>query len=112
MELLQAKDWVKTVIRSLSQFSERTWLILSEQSDVCAETKKIGPSIIFERLWQEIDIKKAINRLLANRRFEFDIERAIFLNMLHRLMVSGSDRFCDKWRGDYLIEGTEDLSIH
>jgi transposase len=112
MDRLQAKGRVETLIRSLSRFSERAMLILSGQSDVSAEAVKIGPPIIFERLWKETGISKAIKGLLQDRRFEFDVERAIFLTVLHRLMVSGSDRFCERWRRDYLLEGTEDLDLH
>jgi transposase len=112
MDRMQAKGRVETLIRSLSRFSERAMLILTGQSDVSAEAVKIGPPIIFERLWKETGIGKAIKGLLQDRRFEFDVERAIFLTVLHRLMVSGSDRFCERWRRDYLIEGTEDLDLH
>ncbi|MCP3955952.1 MAG: IS1634 family transposase, partial [Desulfobacterales bacterium] len=112
MDRLQEKDRVQTLIRSLSRFSEKALLILSGQSDVSAEAVKIGPAIIFERLWKETGIQGAIKKVLAGRRFEFDVERAIFLTVLHRLMVSGSDRFCEKWRQDYRIEGTENLDLH
>jgi len=112
MDQLQAKGRVETLIRSLSRFSEKTMLILSGRSDISADALKIGPSIIFERLWKETGIQKAIKRLLIDRRFEFDVERAIFLTVLHRLMVSGSDRFCERWRRDYLINGTEQLDLH
>ena len=112
MDQLQAKGRVETLIRSLSRFSEKTMLILSGKSDISADAVKIGPSIIFERLWKETGIKKAIQRLLIDRRFEFDVERAIFLTVLHRLMVSGSDRFCERWRRDYHINGTEQLDLH
>ena len=112
MDQLQAKGRVETLIRSLSRFSEKTMLILSGRSDISADALKIGPSIIFERLWKETGIQKAIKHLLRDRRFEFDVERAIFLTVLHRLMVSGSDRFCERWRRDYLINGTEQLDLH
>jgi transposase len=112
MDQLQDKGRVETLIRSLSRFSEQTMLILSGQSDISADAIKIGPSIIFERLWKETGIQKAIQRLVIGRRFEFDVERAIFLTVLHRLMVSGSDRFCERWRRDYNINGTEHLDLH
>jgi transposase len=112
LDQLQAKDRVETLIRSLSRFSEKTMLILSGKSDVSADAVKIGPPIIFQRLWQETGIQKAIQRLLVDRRFEFDVERAIFLTVLHRLMVSGSDRFCERWRRDYNIKGAEQLDLH
>jgi len=50
--------------------------------------------------------------LLEGRRFEFDVERAIFLTVLHRLFSGGSDRSCAKWRRDYKIDGIEDLDLH
>jgi transposase len=112
MDRLQEKDRVETLIRSLSRFSEKVLLILSGKSDVSAASKKIGPGLIFERLWEELGIKKVIKDLLYPRKFEFDVERAIFLTVLHRLFVSGSDRSCEKWHRDYKIRGVEGLSLH
>lgn len=112
LDRLHSEGRVETLIRSLSKYSEKVLLILSSKSDVSASGKKIGPSLIFERLWYDLGIKKAIKRLLAGRKFEFDVERAIFLTVLHRLMVSGSDRSCDRWRRDYAIEGVDDIELH
>ena len=112
LDQLHAKGSIETLIRSLSRFSEKVLLILSGKSNVSASAKKIGPALIFERLWEELGIKKGIKHLLSERNFELDVERAIFLTVLHRLFPSGSDRFCDKWRRDYVIEGVEELSLH
>jgi hypothetical protein len=112
MDQLQEKGRVETLIRSLSRFSEQTLLIISGKSDISADAKSIGPGLIFERLWQASGIQAAINRLLGERKFKFDVERAIFLTVVHRLMISGSDRFCDKWRRDYLISGMDELQLH
>ena len=87
-------------------------LVLSGKSDIVALIKKIGPSLIFERLWKELGIQNVIKYLLIDRKFGFDVERAIYLTVMHRLSVSGSDRFCDRWRRDYLIDGMEDISLH
>src|SRR5436309_3345885 len=75
-------------------------------------TRRIGPALIFERLWQQTGCRHVIEQLLKGRRFEFDVERAIFLTVLHRLFASGSDRAADKWRQDYQIEGCDDLQLH
>jgi transposase len=113
MDELQKNDRVETLIRSLSRFSEKVLLILSGKSqEVNAASKKIGPALIFERLWEELGIKKVIKDLLSNRKFEFDVERAVFLTVLHRLFVSGSDRSCEKWHRDYMVNAVEDLSLH
>jgi transposase len=112
LDQLHAKGNIETLIRSLSRFSEKALLILSGKSDVSATSKKIGPALIFERLWEELGVKKVIKDLLSSRKFEFDVERAIFLTVLNRLFVSGSDRSCEKWHRDYKIEGVEGLSLH
>jgi hypothetical protein len=112
MDQLQERGRIETLIRSLSRFSERTMLILTGNSDVMADAKKIGPALIFERLWECTGIKAAIQKALKGRNFQFNVERAIFLTVLHRLMVSGSDRFCDRWHRDYIIEGVEGLDLH
>ena len=112
LDQLQDKDRVETLIRSLSRFSEKALLILSGQSEVSAEAVTIGPALIFQRLWKESGIEGCIKALVRGRKFEFDVERAIFLTVLHRLMVSGSDRFCDKWRRDHRIPGTKALDLH
>jgi Transposase DDE domain len=53
-----------------------------------------------------------LGELLADRGFEFAVERAVFASVLHRLFVSGSDRSCDKWMADYRIEGIDGLELH
>jgi len=114
MDWLREGGNIETIIRSLSRFSEKAFLVLSarDNADVRATAKKIGPALIFERLWHELGIDKIIHRLLKGRKFAFDVERAIFLTVLHRLFVSGSDRCCDRWRRDHRIDGIESLSLH
>jgi len=111
MDELSAKGRVETLIRSLSRFSEQAMLIITGKSDVALEAKKIGPSLIFERLWQQTGIGAAIRKQAAERKFEFDVERAVFLTVLHRLLVSGSDRFCDRWHQDYVIKGVGGIEL-
>lgn len=112
MDQLRAKGEIETLARSLSRFSEGVLLVLSGKSDLNAEAKKIGPDLIFERLWRELGIDEILHRLLAVRKFGFNVERAIFLTVLHRLFTSGSDRSCDRWHRDYRIQGVDDLSLH
>jgi len=50
--------------------------------------------------------------LLRERGFEFPVERAVYLTVLHRLFESGSDRAADKWRRDVSVPGAENLGLH
>jgi transposase len=112
MDEIQKKGEIENLVRSLSRFSEKVLMVLSGKGQVDAVAKRIGPALIFDRLWKEIGIQKILGSLLSSRKFEVDVERAIFLVVLHRLFVSGSDRGCDKWRRDYIIEGVDDISLH
>src|SRR5512147_111993 len=75
-------------------------------------TRRIGPALIFQRLWQQTGCQRAIEQLLDGRRFACDVERAIFLTVLHRLFDPGSDRAAEKWRTDYQIDGCDGLQLH
>ena len=112
MDQLEHKAQIETLVRSLSRFSEKVLLVVSGKSDVDATARKIGPALIFQRLWKELGIGKILHRLLAERKFEFDVERAVFLTTLHRLFPSGSDRYCQRWHRDYVIEGVEEICLH
>ena len=111
MDELSAKGRVETLIRSLSRFSQQAILIITGKSDVSLAAKKIGPALIFERLWKQTGIGEAIRKQASERKFGFDVERAVFLTVLHRLMVSGSDRFCDRWHQDYAIDGVDGMEL-
>jgi Transposase DDE domain len=74
--------------------------------------RRIGPDLVFGHLWQESGLPEALRTLLKGRRFEFDVERAIYLTVLHRLFARGSDRAAERWRDDYLLPGTERLELH
>ncbi|HEY9069629.1 MAG TPA: IS1634 family transposase [Candidatus Ozemobacteraceae bacterium] len=113
LDRLRRQGEIEPLVRSLSRFSGKVLLVLSGQSDdLHATAKKIGPALIFERLWKELGIGQVLRGLLSQRKFEFDVERAVFLSVLHRLFVSGSDRSCDKWHRDYVVQGVEGLSLH
>ncbi|MDO9576314.1 MAG: IS1634 family transposase [Candidatus Cloacimonadales bacterium] len=109
---MQDKGEIERLIRSFSRFSRKSVLLLSHQSNLRTQIKKIGPVLIFDRLWQETGIASILKNQLSERKFEFDVERAVFITVLHRLMSCGSDRNCDYWRRDYKLPGTEELSLH
>ncbi len=112
LDQLQVRGEIESIIKSLARFSEKVVMVLSGKSQVQASAKKIGPALIFERLWKELGIKNVIDSLLADRKFCFDVERAIFLTVVHRLFVSGSDRSCIKWQRDYSLQGVDGIDLH
>ncbi len=112
MDQLKAKGEIEKLTRSLAKYSDKALMVLSGKSEPSALTYKIGPSLIFERLWEESGIRSVILEQLEQRNFSFPVERALFLTVMHRLLVSGSDRFCQRWRRDYRIKGTDQIQLH
>ena len=109
---LAASGAVDQLLRSGARFAERL-MVLAEGTAAEPDTgvTSIGPALIFERLWRETGCRDTIRSLFAGRRHRFDVERAVFMTVLHRLMVSGSDRSAMRWRRDQVIEGADGLDL-
>jgi len=114
LDVLQATGKIDALLSSCSRFAEKVSVLDAHKRGqlLPAETIKIGPPKVFDRLWEHLGIKRIIKKLLGNRKYEFDVERAIFLTVLHRLMVSGSDRSAERWCRGYAIEGIDELELH
>jgi hypothetical protein len=68
--------------------------------------------VIVQRLWQACGIADVLSELVARRRFDFAVGRALFLTVLHRLVAPGSDRAAERWGHDYAIPGVDSLELH
>ena len=114
LDQLLADGRLDALVQSLGRFSEKL-AVLGARSlgdSVTARSSRIGPALIFQRLWEACSIDEVLKHLLRDSRFEFSVERAIFLTVLHRLFTPGSDRAAEKWRGDYTIPGAGALGLH
>src|SRR5450432_3348242 len=114
LDELLANGQLDVLIQSLSRFSEKLAVLgaHAQGDSIVTHSTRIGPALIFHRLWQSCSIDKVLTALLKDRRFEFPVERAVFLTVLHRLVAPGSDRAAEKWKDDYAIEGVADLDLH
>ena len=114
LDELLANGQLDVLIQSLSRFSEKLAILgaHAQGDSIVTHSTRIGPALIFDRLWQFCSIDKVLSALLADRRFGFSVERAIFLTVLHRLFAPGSDRAAEKWKDDYTVEGVSGLSLH
>jgi len=112
VEQLQSGGELDGLLRSLSQYSPQALALVCGQSQPTTRTWKLGPALVFERLWQRVGLGEILNGLLAGRGFGFAVERAIFVTVLHRRCLSGSDRQAERWRCGYWLPGTEGLALH
>ena len=110
-DVLHASGELDRLIASLARHSERA-MVLSDMEAGRLACIRIGGPLLFGRLWERLGLGAVANDLLDGRGFEFALERAVFVSVLHRLFVSGSDRSCEKWMSDYAIPGVADLRLH
>ncbi len=112
VEELQAKGSIDALVSSLSKFSPNALALIAGESAPDTHALMIGPVLLFERLWQQLKLEQILKELLRERHFGFDVERAIFLSVLHRICCGGSDRHSHQWKEDQEMAGVSQLSLH
>jgi hypothetical protein len=114
LDELEASGQLDRLLRSGARFVQQAMVLDAMRTgEVPAITvRRIGPALLFERLWVETGCQSVITALARRRGHRFRLERAVFLTVLHRLMRGGSDLAADRWREEYRIAGSEDLDLH
>jgi hypothetical protein len=114
LDVLQKTGQLDALLASCARFAEHSAVLSAHRQGRLAAAEKlaIGPALVFERLWQELGFPQLFAQLLQDRKFEFDVERAVFLTVLHRLFAPGSDRAAEVWRRRYAIRSAENLQLH
>ena len=49
--------------------------------------QRIGPALLFERLWHEVGCRAVLEELAAGRQFEFAAERAVFFCLTSHIRI-------------------------
>lgn len=112
VETLLQDGTLDQLLQSLSRFSPRALTLIADASQPQTQCWKLGPALIFERLWQRCGFPRLIQELLQGRHYEFNLERALFVSVLHRLLCSGSDRHASTWLAGHWIAGARSLQLH
>jgi hypothetical protein len=72
-----------------------------------------GDLYVLEQLWRRVGVGEVIREVLAERKFDFDVERALFAMVANRALAPSSKLYCyEQWLGeDIRIEGTQALRL-
>ena len=114
LDVLQATGQLEALLRSGLRFCHKLAVIDAHAAGQteAVQVQRVGPDLVFGRLWEALQLGPILQRVLQSRRFEFDVERAVYLTVVHRLFASGSDRAAERWREAYRLPGTESLDLH
>ena len=113
LDLLKETGQLDALLASCAKFSEHAAVLNAARQDnvQAGHAVRLGPPLVFGRLWQELGVPQVLDSLLHGRKFEFPVARAVFLTVLHRLLVSGSDRAAERWCRRYALEGIEEIEL-
>jgi transposase len=114
LDELKRTGALDNLLRSGIKYSEKLALLDGYERGATppARDTKVGIPLIFGRLWEATGLRSVLSGLLGQRQFQFPVERAIFLTVLHRLTETGSDRSAEEWQKEYRIEGAGAISLH
>jgi hypothetical protein len=114
-DVLERSEILDGLLASLGKFTRHAAVLADHRSGKTEvlSTASIGPGLVFGRLWEQLGLPEVLEERLAGRKFEFAVERAVFLTVLHRLLAGGprSDRAAEKWRADYRLAGVGELDL-
>src|SRR5271157_5563333 len=84
---LQATGKLDAVVKSLARFATKLKVIEDHQNGQLRvhSVQRIGPDLVLSRLWERLGLKDVLTGLLARRRYDFAVERAIYFTVLSRL---------------------------
>ena len=76
---LAASGQLERLLRSGARFATQALVLSAVQDDPAAAVRRIGPALVFERLWAETGCRTVIEDVAKERKHGFALERAIFL---------------------------------
>lgn len=82
---VENSDLLDGLIASAARHSRRSIVLSRFYRGELAELRRrsIGPDLVFGRLWQETGCAEVLRQHLTDQHFGFDVERAVYLTVLH-----------------------------
>ncbi len=114
LDVLKETGQLDGLLESLARLSDHVAVLNALHSNQItpSSTVHLGPSLVFEKLWKQLGIPDILRRLLDGRRFEFPLERVVFVTVLHRLFAPGSDRAAERWCRRHVLGDLGKLELH
>jgi len=115
LDKLKQEDRVDEIMECLEEVSNLS-MLLKEDVDNNEDieeisSEKIGPPLLFGRIWKQLGIDDILSSLLEERNFEIDLPLITFISTINRLISPGSDRDCFHWQKNYDFSLPEDLLL-
>lgn len=104
---------LRRLARSILKRCSPEELVAADPAMQVVDTWPYGDVYVLEELWRRTGLPDLIGKLVAGRRFDFPVERALFAMVAHRALAPASKLHCwERWLADEVhIEGCEGLGL-
>src|SRR5260370_23575689 len=84
LDQLDANGQVDALLASGARFAHKLLVLSEHQRDSLPviRTRRWSAPIVFEKFWRDTGCQAVLSELLRGRRFEFSVERAVFMTVL------------------------------
>ena len=114
LDRLQESGQLEVLLRSLGRWADGVEVQGAQaRGELQArDVRSVGPALVVGRVWRDLGIDRVLGEALEGRKYAFDVERAVFASVLHRLFESGSDRQAVRFLRDVSVPGSDSLELH
>lgn len=97
---------IDALIENLGKFSEKLMVLRKDDPDLTVEwSRPCGLALLYQELWERVGLQAIVADLAQNHKHAFDIERALFLLVLNRLMDPKSELGISTWKDTVFVDG-------
>lgn len=97
---------IDALIENLEKFSERLMVLKKDDPDVTVQwSRPYGLPFLYQQLWERVGLDGIVRDLIQGRDYAFDVERALFLLVLNRLMDPRSELGISTWKNGVFLDG-------
>jgi len=99
---------IDQLIKVLERFASEVMVLNTLEPEMhCKWSRDFGLPLLYQKLWEQVGLKKIITDIAASRKAQFNLEGAVFLLVLNRLLNPGSELSCSKWKDQAIYLSTK-----
>lgn len=108
------KDRLARLARAIQRRLSPDELVADRPGWTITDVRDYGDTYVLDALWHRLGIPEVLDEVLAARRLEFPVERALFTMVANRACAPSSKLYCwDRWlRDQAYVEGAEGIDLH
>lgn len=106
-------SFVDELVDTLSEFTGKTTVLSSLDDCHHKWSKEYGSVYVLEKLWDELELTKIMEKHLKHHNYEFDVIAAIKAMVFNRALDGDSKRSTSEWmKKDVYLPEAEELELH